>query len=538
MISIPTKQLRKNSVTMKALTALSALLALTGVEASAQQYLTKAYLPLYRDAEQIGNLYSQSRNPAGLRFSPVDGVLDFNVGYDLTRGELHDVDESGHINMLNVGLSGQQRFGNIVCQGGISYDDGKALNRRWNSTSVISADNPFILGDSIRSDFNSQYFKLRGRVAYNPTDALTLGIELGYDATSSANQTDPRPKTDGALFNIAPGALLRLSDSFTLGLAARYTLMSEGITHTIVDTRESYVYFRFNGLGGYSVMGTGTSSSYPRDYKGHTIEGSAQLQWTASCGLESLLEPYYRTLSETARDGGAVFTFKGGDFSSTQYGLSEKLRLGRSDRRHTLTLSASAADNSGDWYDQTSYSDPNKNNQLSFRVERKVNIYSQKRQSLGADYRFDKMRSAQAPLFTLGAAARIDHVLTEWTDGDYYHREYTNLTGSLSGAYHLGFGRDNLLSASLTLKGSAPLSREQSVAARIQAIYTDPQAEYATATTAGGDLALRYSRLIRGLWVGAYAEASYTRFLGTGHWTDLLNNSDRRSFAFGLQLYF
>jgi hypothetical protein len=354
---------------MKALTVISALLALPLTEADAQQFLAKAYLPLYGEAEQIGNLYSQSRNPAGLRFSPVGEVLDFKAGTTLTRGKLHDVDGSDRINALNMSLSGQQRFGNVVCEGGITYDDGKAFDRRWNSTSVISADNPFVIGDSIASDFNAQYFRLHGRVAYNPTDALTLGIALSYDATSAANQTDPRPKSDGTLFTIAPGALLRLSDSFSLGLAGRYTLMSEGITHTVIDPRVSYVYFRFNGLGGYSVMGTGTSSSYPRDYKGHTWEGSVQLQWTAPCGLESLLEPYYRTRTETARDGGAVFTFKGGDFNADELGLSETLRLARGDKRHRLTLTASSTDAKGDWYDQTSYSDPDKNNQLSFRIE-------------------------------------------------------------------------------------------------------------------------------------------------------------------------
>lgn len=232
-------------------TALCALLLFGGGTLRAQH---KAQLPVYQEIERSGNLYSRSHNPSALWFSPVGNLLDFHADYDIRRGDLHDVDESSKINAFGVGISGQQRFNKVICSGSIAYNDGKEYARRWNSTLQIADDNPFILGDSIPSDFNIQRFNLCGTVAYKPLERLILALRLDYDTGSSADQTDPRPKTDGMHFVLTPGVQYLMGGGFSLGLSGGFDLMSESISHEVIDPRESYVYFRFNGLGDYSML--------------------------------------------------------------------------------------------------------------------------------------------------------------------------------------------------------------------------------------------------------------------------------------------
>ena len=94
-----------------------------------------------------------------------------------------------------------------------------AGTRRFRSPTTIL----FILGDSIPSDFNTQRFNLSGTVAYKPLERLILALKLDYDTGSSANQTDPRPKTDGMHFVITPGVQYLMGGGFSLGLWADST---------------------------------------------------------------------------------------------------------------------------------------------------------------------------------------------------------------------------------------------------------------------------------------------------------------------------
>ena len=385
-------------------TALCALLLFGGETLRAQQ---KAQLPVYREVERSGNLYSRSHNPSALWFSPVGNLLDFHADYDIRRGDLHDVDESSKINAFRVGISGQQRFDKVICSGSIAYNDGKEYARRWNSTLQVADDNPFILGDSIPSDFNTQRFNLSGTVAYKPLERLILALRLDYDTGSSANQTDPRPKTDGMHFVITPGVQYLMGGGFSLGLSGGFDLMSESISHEVIDPRESYVYFRFNGLGDYSTISTGTSLSYPRNYTGTEYTGALQFAWDGGRGVANLLEATYASSTQEARDGGAVFTFLGGDYSRTGFGVSDRLRFGNSRRTHNVIVGWDHKRVEGIWYEQTAYIDPDKNNQISYKVQASGLKNKETVSVFRAEYRFDKLRDG-LPTFALHAAGRYE----------------------------------------------------------------------------------------------------------------------------------
>lgn len=511
----------------------ASLLFASGGTLRAQQ---KEQLPVYREAELSGNLYSDSHTPAALWFSPVGEVLDFHMDYDMRRGDLHDVDESSKINGFGAGIAGQQRFDKVVCYGSIGYNDAKEYARRWNSTLQIADDNPFILGDSIPADFNIQRFNLTGTVAWNPAERVILALRLDYDTASSANQTDPRPKTDGMHFVVTPGIHYRLGGGFSLGLSGSFDLMSESIAHEVIDPRKSYVYFRFNGLGDYSTISTGTALSYPRDYTGTEYTGALQLAWDAANGLANLLEATYASNSEKARDGGAAFTFLGGDYTCTAFGISDRLRFGNARRTHNITLGWEHKRVEGIWYDQTAYIDPDKNNQLSYKVQASGLKNKEIASVARVEYRFDRLREG-LPTFTVLAAGRLEHAETTHYEADGYNRRYTRLNGSVEASKHFAFGR-NRITATLGVQGASALCSSQHVQDRIRAVYTDPAFEYLTATWIGGRADVRYRRLFGKLWAGLYAQASLKRYMGSGNYTDLLENTDSRRLTFGAEILF
>lgn len=496
----------------------------------------KASLPLYRDEESFGNLYSRSHNPAGDWFSPVGELLDFHMDYGLRRGDLHDVDESSKSHSFGVGLCGRRRFNKVSCFGRIGYSDGKEYARRWNSTLQVSDDNPFILGDSIPSDFNTQRFDLLGRVAYCPTDGVVLGLQLDYDTGSAANQTDPRPRTDGMRFEIVPGIHIRLGHGFSTGLSGGFELMGESITHEIVDPRVSYVYFRFNGLGDYSTISSGTSLPYPRDYSGTEYKGAWQLAWEGGRSLANLLEVQVASNRERARDGGASFTYLGGDYARVGFGLSDRIRIGNGCRRHTVEAGWSYKRVRGIWYEQTAYLDPDRNNELAYRVQASGEKNRERASAVWLAYRFDRLRKARAD-FSVYASGRYEASETVHYEGDGYMRRYSLLSGSVGALRHIAFG-SSLITVSFGLQGGSPLASEQRVPRRIGAVYTDPAFEYLTATWLGGEVSVRYHRLLGALWVGLFAEASQRWYVGRGTYTEQFEGTDARRMSFGVELLF
>lgn len=496
----------------------------------------KVQLPVYKELERSGNLFSESHNPTSLWFSPLSNMIDFQADYKLERGDFHDLDESSKTGHFGVGIAGRQRFNKVVCAGSIRYDDGKEFARRWNSTLQIADDNPFILGDSIPSDFNTQRFVLSGNVAYHPFDRLTLALKLDYDTGSSANQTDPRPKTDGMHFVITPGIQYGLGAGFSLGLSGSFNLMSESITHTVLDPRESYVYFRFNGLGDYSTISTGTSQSYPRDYNGTEYTGALQLAWDSGRGIANLLEVCYASNSEEARDGGATFTFLGGDYSRTGFSVSDRIRFGNERRVHNLIIGWQHKTVEGIWYEQTAYYDPEKNNQLAFKIQTSGLKNRETASTLQGEYRFDLLREG-APSFSLDAGARLEQSETIHYEGDGNSRKYTRVTGGVTASKFFFFGR-NQLTAALGVAGGSAFNASQTVQERLREVYTDPQFEYMTGTWMGGNVEIRYRRLFGNLWGGLFARAALKYYLGANTFTDRYDATDRRCFTFGAEILF
>ena len=144
--------------------------------------------------------------------------------------------------------------------------------------------------------------------------------------------------------------------------------------------------------------------------------------------------------------------------------------------------------------------DPDKNNQVSYKVPASGLKNKETVSVFRADYRFDKLRDG-LPTFALHAAGRYEDSETVHYEGDGYNRSYTRIAGSVEASKFFSFGR-NRITATLGVRGAAPITSSQHVQERIKQAYTDPAFEYITATWIGGNAAVRYRRLFGKLWAG------------------------------------
>lgn len=496
----------------------------------------KESLPVYKDILYLENLYAGSQNPSSLFFSPIEQVLDFNLDYGLDRGSFHEIDRSSKVNRLGVDISGQHRFKKVVCYGNLSYINRKEYDRRWNSTLFLAPDNPFILGDSIRSDFNTEKFNLTGTVAYSPDKRFVAALRLDYETGSSANQTDPRPRTNGMHFAIHPGVNYAFNDRISLGISGEVKLFSESITHLVVDPREAYVYFRFNGMGDYSTISTGTAQSYPRDYDGTEYKGALQLMWCNNDRYSNLFEAVYASNSEDARDGGQAFTFLGGDYTRKMFTLKDRFRIQGKRYMHNITVAYTDKTVKGIWYEQTQYLDPDKNNQLAYKVQASGLKHKETASRIDLHYRLDRIK-AGLPVFTFFVDGNLTDSKTQHIEGDGYSRDYTRMAANLGISKYFAFGK-NHLTATIDGGGVLPFSSSLKTMSRLEEIYTAPAFEYVTGTSFGGHVRFHYRRRFQEFWIGLYADASLKYYAGDYKYSTALKNTDYKTFKIGADLLF
>ncbi len=508
----------------------AALLSLVSVLSFAQ---SNVRLPLFEELNRIGNVGRYSQNPTAIYDNPVGDMVRIDLGYGLSRGDFHDIDESSRTGAFDARVKGAHRFGKVDCFGSISYRYGRQNDRRWNSTMYITDSNPFILADSVRSDFRVEEFDLRGGVSYTPIDRLSLGLNLRYLTGSSANQTDPRPKTDAMHLVVNPGVTYRFNDRhgfgrFMLGLSADIDILRENITHTIINTQESYSYFRFKGMGDVSTYTSSSLGSYPRNYSGQTYKGAIQFTaYNRDRSVSNFLELYYLSGGEDARDGGTAFTFMGGDFSRSGYGLSDRFIVRGRRLEHDIALNASYEKADGIWYDQRAERDPNNSSAIYYKILNKSLINRSTDYDLSLRYRMNVM-NGELPELSWFVSGRMLSSETLHYEGDGYLQKYTVAVTRL-GAEKYVYMRKCQLSVSLAGEYALPLKQSLIAMEKLLSEYTAPAFEYDAASYGAGmfNISAQFPVNFSGFstWIGVYADAQMRFYTGSPKYSALYDST-------------
>ena len=165
----------------------------------------------YKDYMFLNNGAYGTLNPTFMRDLPLEQLAILQVSYGAGMGDFHKLDKSGDIRDLLVEVYGVKKLESVSFEGGMSYRNGKEKQRRWNSTLYQAEDNPFILADSVFSNYTVEQFTLDGRFSWEPLDLLRFGINALYEVGATSDEQDPRLETKGMRFTINPGIDFKVS---------------------------------------------------------------------------------------------------------------------------------------------------------------------------------------------------------------------------------------------------------------------------------------------------------------------------------------
>ena len=489
----------------------------------------------------LDNVFTGTANPAALSFNTVQTLTRATVNVHFKRGDFYPIDGSPRYNDFSADIFGLKRIGKLSLSGNVSYMNSKAFDHRWNNTALLTRRNPFVLGDSVASNVNQESFSMHAAASLKMSEKLFTALKLQFITTNLSDQTDPRPKTNAMRFEARPGVVWRMDDRNNLGIAGNFGLYKSDISHTVVSNLVNNVYFLMKGMGDNAQFTISDVLSYPRDYRGTSFTGSAQ--WNTKFGaFDNLIEASFSTNSEVAEDGGAAYTYKGGDYSSRQIAVYDRLSFKTSDVFwHQFMVRAAYISDKGYWYDQRRMVDTQHANRVYYEILNKSEVHNASYTQADLEYRVDKRRDEGVPIWTASVNGGIVSQQTTHYEADVYKQKFNTLHAGIDFTRRWNLKACYIVAA-LGAHYAVPLGTPvyNSVRDKLVDTYSRPEFEFSTASCAGFNTRLSVALPLRlystPSWFAIYVQTRHTFYTGSNRFSPLYKGTSRSIIDAGLSL--
>ena len=200
---------------------------------------------------KLKTVWSGSSNASALHFFDIQNKIGKTyINYNYEKGDFHRFQEEKEFNEIGFFTNGYVIFNKWKFYGDFNYFKNKNEGVKWVDVLEPYNDNPYTLGDSVGGTYHKEYFKMRGKAAYQINEMLILGFDVKYKAGVGARRKDPRPSNLITSFDFLPGLIFNFN-KIKLGANFRYESAKEDIS---LNTVTDYIYnfYHFKGLGTYT----------------------------------------------------------------------------------------------------------------------------------------------------------------------------------------------------------------------------------------------------------------------------------------------
>lgn len=503
--------------------------------ANATEIGTTDAIMQYKDCMYLNNVAYGNINPTFIKDLPIDAFVTLEVSYGAGKGDFHQLDKSGKTRDLKVSVYGVRKLQSVSFEGGMSYNDGKDKNRAWNATLYQAKQNPFILADSLFSDYSTEEFTLDGRFSWEPTELIRFGVNADYIVGTTSDEQDPRLETKGMRFTINPGIDFKVSKHVKIGATGGVRLFNENAKYSTVETGNTASFFVMSGMGVCMDQG---GTSYQREVKGLAYFADLQVYWQRP-DYGSLLNIGFEKNREKATDGGSTYQFLGGEYNNTTIFANERFTFTKGKFVHNFELGAAIESIKGTWFYQENQTDPITGQSQYVVMDQDDEKHLENRMTGAFSYRLDVLAKSEQPSWTAGVNADFINSDVKNNPSGYYQK-YTNVK---AGAFVKKYFSVKKSIISLAIGGNYKMNLSNSIdmaaSERLRDKYTYPMFDYITA-----DYFDVYGRIETKIpvfgkrftsYIGLFAQASTQRYIGD---LKIYDGTDFNQFAGGVNFTF
>ncbi len=475
---------------------------------------TTAAIMQYKDCMYLNNVAYGNINPTFIKDLPIDAFATLEVSYGAGKGDFHQIDKSGKTRDLMVGVYGVRELTDVSFEGGMSYRNGKEAERKWNATLYQSKLNPFILADSLNSNYSTEEFTLDGRFSWEPIELIRFGVNADYLVGTTSDEQDPRLETKGMRFTINPGIDFKVSEYVKVGATGGIRVFSENSKYSTVEVGKNASFFVMSGMGTCMDMG---GTSYQREVKGLAYFADLQVFWQRT-EYGNLLNIGFEKEYEKATDGGSSYQFLGGQFNNMKISACDRFSFTKGKFVHNFTLEAAMDNIKGTWFYQKNVVDPKTGSSQWEVMDQDDTKHIEKRMTGSLSYRMDVLANSGQPSWTVGANANFINSDIKNNPNKYYQK-YMNI---MAGAFVKKTFQIKKSILSLSVGGDYNMNLSNSinmaVSERLRDKYTYPMFDFTTANfyDVYGKLETKIPIVGKRFtsYIGLFAEASTQRYMG------------------------
>ncbi len=255
-----------------------------------------------RSLQVVMQHWINTDNAAGLTFANVNkgGFTTFENYF--SGGSHHRVQEGDGINGMRLYSEGYRSFNKrLFARGSFHFNKFIEQNRAWSDVVNTYNSNPYIMGSSVKGDYDSQQIELNLKVYTDTIGRFTYGLSSNYEVLDISRQRDPRTRTYLLDYNIAPSVTYKVTANSRIGANAYYRFQKEKMPSiSTVQTDPNLKYYTFFGLqnfnskiGGYKgfkrqfesdFVGSAIQYNYTNAFVNVLVSGGVDAQWQETVG--------------------------------------------------------------------------------------------------------------------------------------------------------------------------------------------------------------------------------------------------------------
>jgi hypothetical protein len=207
------------------------------------------FYPEQHELIQLKNSWLNTNNAAGLTISDVALHGNTELGYSNAGGNYHRAQEGNRLNGLRFFSERFNKIGkNWISWGSFEFQMNREYERNWSNVFNTYNSSPYIFGDSIKANYDTQFFDLHAKLSRKINNKLAFGIGIDYFAADMSRLRDARTRTYVANYAAIPSLTYKLTANQVIGLTAGIRFDKEKMPGTTtVQESPKIVYYLFLG---------------------------------------------------------------------------------------------------------------------------------------------------------------------------------------------------------------------------------------------------------------------------------------------------
>jgi hypothetical protein len=217
-----------------------------------------------------------SGNGAGIVFNTAENFANVGAYMSNESGTYRNFNQPESYSTFGIETKSYTKIKNVYFYGSFKYDYGVNKNLAWRGT-IYPGSNINTIVDSIPGKVLREDYIMSGKVGYNFSKKVSVGVAFDYQTSTAAKRIDGRNMNTLSKLNVSPGFTFS-TKPVVLGLNLAYKRNVERLDYKFIGDNTGKSIYYMEGLWFYTVTGITNTTTLDRTYFQDTFGASLQAQ--------------------------------------------------------------------------------------------------------------------------------------------------------------------------------------------------------------------------------------------------------------------